>query len=332
LTEAGLGNHLYSFISGVTVALYTNSALIVNWTGIQSFIEEPMRGSFQTSKLVKNELSYLYHIEECYQFPYCTDNNFVPVKNLSLNWRFETDHKTRVTIKSIGAVFFDFGCDTRFFQTFLDYGLVSNKTLNEALKVLEADQVQTNERNRNVTYRVGFELGHSILKLFWKPKRALLNQIALYHNKFFKKNFIIGIQLRFFYLKWRDLDVFADCAKRIETALNTTKIVKWFVSADSEEVLLAVKQRYPDKVVHANGFIGHTDAYSYEAYRRAIIDIELLALSDEIIITGGSTFGFIAALKKLAYPWTVEGSVNSTSCMRYSLSSPSITPNNYDII
>ena len=55
-------------------------------------------------------------------------------------------------------------------------------------------------------------------------------------------------------------------------------------------------------------------------YEKAIIDVELLSRCDELIITGGSTFGFIAGMKSLKMPYYVNGFDNDMkSCRRNSL-------------
>ena len=41
-------------------------------------------------------------------------------------------------------------------------------------------------------------------------------------------------------------------------------------------------------------------------YYRTILDVELLSKVDELIVTGGSTFGFVAAMKAQKMPWVVD--------------------------
>jgi hypothetical protein len=213
----------------------------------------------------------------------------------------------------------------------LSYGLVSSETISKALPILNTSYIQTNDVNLNAAYRVGFELGHSILRLFWRPKRFIRDQVTLFYDKHFKGDFVIGIQLRFGYLNGSDVDVFIKCAQQIEIRAGGEKSFKWFVSADDETGLLALKKRFPDKVLHAEGEIIHTFFFA-SGYLKAVMDSELLALTDEMIITGGSTFGFVAAMKKLKYPWTVNGSVNAQRYERFSFGKPSPTPANYDTV
>ncbi len=55
---AGYGNHIYSLITGFTVAIYTNNAFIVNSTDIHDYIDEPLLHMFLTRK--KNEQKLLF--------------------------------------------------------------------------------------------------------------------------------------------------------------------------------------------------------------------------------------------------------------------------------
>jgi hypothetical protein len=142
------------------------------------------------------------------------------------------------------------------------------------------------------------------------------------HRKYFHQKFVIGMQFRFKYLIWSDVFVFFACALEIEQTMG--RKAQWFVSSDSEENSAKIRDLYPDRVFQANGSIGHVQLQD-EAYERALLDIELLSLCDEFIMTGGSTFGFMAAIKSDKYPLFVNGGLNATKCERFSLTNPSIT-------
>ena len=69
---------------------------------------------------------------------------------------------------------------------------------------------------------------------------------------------------------------------------------KWFISTDTEKLYAKLaKTNYWKKIIYVNeslGRIGHVENDS-SAYIRTILDIELLSKCNEIIMTGGSTFG-----------------------------------------
>ena len=113
--------------------------------------------------------------------------------------------------------------------------------------------------------------------------------------------------------------------------LNVDKKVKWFIASDNSENLGKIKKLWPDKVIHANGSISHVYS-NQKGYMRAFIDVELLALCDELIITGGSTFGFVSVLRNGRYPLFVNGKFNAKKCDRFSFANPSRNPNSYAVI
>ena len=75
----------------------------------------------------------------------------------------------------------------------------------------------------------------------------------------------------------------------------------------------------------ANGTITHI-IDNPNGYEKAIVDMELLSRCDEIIITGGSTFGFVAAMKSRKLPYFVNGKDSSMKgCLRHSLAYPGLS-------
>jgi hypothetical protein len=98
----------------------------------------------------------------------------------------------------IGPLFFDLCCEEAYYQLFLDYGLVRKETIKSARKVYEKTPIlKSNNDSLEKLYRVGFEVGHSILEIFWKPNMFLQKEVDFYYNNYFKSNFVIGIQLRY---------------------------------------------------------------------------------------------------------------------------------------
>jgi hypothetical protein len=273
------------------MALVTNSALIVNWTDINKYIQEPFHSSFVTNKTLQNELSYLYRSNETRYFPYSTRNSFSARKQLDSYWKYSPDNKSnRLVFNIIGPVFYDLACETSFYPVFRDYGLVSENTLQRATVVMNSTPIVTNNETLNTVYRVGFELAHNIIRLFWKPTSIVTDQVTTLYDQHFKNNFVIGMQFRYWYLNWNDTFLFFECASKVEQAAAKGKTVKWYISADDNNHVEAIKKLYPDKVVTASGRITHVDGDS-SGFARALVDIEMLARADEIIITAGSTFG-----------------------------------------
>jgi hypothetical protein len=197
----------------------------------------------------------------------------------------------RLVFNMIGAGFYDLGCDTQFYQIFRDYGLASKGTLKKAFAIMNSTQILTTSDTLNTVYRVGFEIAHNILRLFWKPTSLVTNQVDFIYEKYFKNNYVIGMQLRYEYLNWIDTFAFIRCARRIQGAAKTKMPVKWFISADNGFFIEQIRKYYPHKVIAATGIITHIDADT-NGFERALVDIELLARANEHIITAGSTFGY----------------------------------------
>ena len=125
---------------------------------------------------------------------------------------------------------------------------------------------------------------------------------------------------------------FINCALKIENDYlesnrgNKFKRFKWFVASDLETQVQQLSLAYPGKVITAKGKIAHVH-FEADAYKRAIIDIELLSKCDELVITGGSTFGWMAAMKTLKMPYYINGlSRQMRRCERASLSRPPLMP------
>ena len=127
-----------------------------------------------------------------------------------------------------------------------------------------------------------------------------------------------------------DVLKFIDCVKQIEKefllrnkSLNENSF-KWFITGDSQDNLNKILAMYPNKTFSTNEYhIGHVDE-DKKGYLRTILDIELLSLCNELVITGGSTYGWIAAMKMLKLPFYVNGKDSSMEkCLKHNFSHPS---------
>jgi hypothetical protein len=72
------------------------------------------------------------------------------------------------------------------------------------------------------------------------------------------------------------------------------------------------------------GLIGHiitadNTLHVADAYKRAVIDNELLSKCDELIMTAGSTYGMVAAIRSGRKPLFFSGMRRSRHCERLSL-------------
>ena len=176
----------------------------------------------------------------------------------------------------------------------------------------------------------------------WLPNQSLKKQIDFFLDEYFKNNFVIGLQLRYgdgnpnqIYLnKTEDTQKFINCALEIERENKnniTFKSFKWFIASDTPANLEIYLRNFTNKHFSTNGTLSHV-AYNSDGYARTIIDVELLSRCNELVITGGSTFGWISAMKMQKLPYFVNGFRSMDKCLRANLGDrlPK-TPTNYAV-
>lgn len=153
---------------------------------------------------------------------------------------------------------------------------------------------------------------------FWIPKKPILKQIASFRANHFNGHHVIGFQLRMEFLG-HNLEGFIKCAEKLE--LRMDKPIKWYISSDQASVVEQLRKKYPEKVIHAEGTIEHV-GYGREkeetGFARVVMDIELLARTDALIVTSGSSFGLVASMKSDRLNYHV--SRGSTDCQKMAMS------------
>ena len=104
------------------------------------------------------------------------------------------------------------------------------------------------------------------------------------------------------------------------------------MTSDNESILkrIVAENRALRHVVVANETMGHVAATA-AAYPRTIIDVELLTRCNQLVFTGGSTFGFVAAMKSQRAAYYVNGRSNMTECKLHELGKPSLTDTGYAV-
>jgi hypothetical protein len=68
------------------------------------------------------------------------------------------------------------------------------------------------------------------------------------------------------------------------------------------------------------------------SFEKSIVDNELLSKCDELLITGGSTYGFLAAMRMGRMPLFFNGERNSKQCARMSFTNIATTPKGYGVV
>ena len=290
-TQTGYANKLYSVITSLVVAVLTDSAFLVRWENIDSYIREPFYKSFHNFSNENNEFNIDYDSESV-----LTVNAKYPtikIKDIDNLTKTRIDDKfNRFVCKSIYLTFFEI-CSNPDYEKLYQYGLVSYETKNKAFEVTQNMGNYSDKDKKHYIFKVPYEVGGNLLNKVWVPKDFIMNKINYYVNNVFKDYFVIGIQIRNQFIDFnKDFKLFIECAQQIESNLITNKYkgIKWFISSDLESIADILREKYPNKIVTGDGVIGHISK-NKDSYQRAILDHELLSRCDELIITGGSTFG-----------------------------------------
>jgi hypothetical protein len=342
--NAGYANRIYSFLSSLLTAILTDSAILVAWNfgssdNIGKYIDTPFEQIFISNRKYK-KIQGLSHGEA--SFFLRSNQSWIVNKNMNFMVNSKINEScSRFFYDKIEPVFMELCCNRIYFKKLLYYNLVSNKTVNSAIQALSDSTKMDSSDKQHALFKVGYEVGGNLLNLIWMPKAHLKKTIDFYIEKEFKDNFVIGIQLRYHYLnKIMDVHKFIECALQIEqqylmlhSETNKTKNIRWFIASDSQQNLDEIFSYYPKKAFTANGTITHVNL-DPTGYEKAILDVELLSRCDEMIMTGGSSFGFIAGMKSLKMPYYVNGfDANMKSCRRNSLGFRDIskTPSNLTV-
>ena len=328
--EEGYANKLYSYISSQLIAILTDTNLFVVWKirgsnlTINNYIEPPLNNRFT---IINEQIKFNHDL--CYLAP---RQAWLLNKNTTLLTNTEIKKDCMIyTYPNISAYFMELCCNPVYYDKILKNNLASKKTVQLAKKAISNENMSETQKQEYL-FKVGFEVGGNVLNKFWKPKSYIRDKVEFYVKNEFKENFVIGIQLRYYYLnKLFDTMKFIDCALQIEeefnlkASLSKKKKFKWFISSDTQYFVDEIFSVYGNRSFTANGTISHI-IDNPNGYEKAIVDMELLSRCDEIIITGGSTFGFVAAMKSGKLPYFVNGrDSNMTSCLRHSLAYPGLS-------
>ncbi len=87
---------------------------------------------------------------------------------------------------------------------------------------------------------------------------------------------------------------------------------------------MAAKGRLVDKFREENHYklIAFNETQGMDQATLQLVENELLAKCDEKIVSGGSTFGYVAVFKSGRMPYVVNGKINMTQCVKANLTHP----------
>ena len=318
----GYGNRMYSVLTSFVIAILTDRALVINWPSIYPFVKEPFYKAFAHFDASTSQFSAAYKPGELFNLSW-SHNNWKIKKKLStlIATQVPVD-KRRILYFHIEAEFFSMCSNPMYFEKLFMYGLVERQTIEAASAILADNNADESAKVEKVL-RVGFEVGGNLLRNYWLYQDNVTSLVKHYYDTHFHGSYVIGMQIRTEFLTDTDfVQVFGDCALGIEEKLaDDAPNVKWFVTSDGQWAIDLIEKRFPNKLIHVNGSIGHIHSND-PAIPKTLLDNELLALCDEMIMTGASSYGWLAAMKAQRLPLFVRGSPNQTQCFRSTLNSP----------
>ena len=183
--QAGYGNRLYSVLSSFLIALLTNSSLVIKWKEIEPYVDLPIRvfdsNITRDVGLSKEEFEKrFYHAN--------------PAQSWSRTKNIEALMKTNVPetplrylYHEIGPYFMEICSNPIYFSKFIYYNLVNNETINLALEVI-SNKTSTHIDKQEKIFKVGFEVGGTLLNRFWRPIKSIMNDVKRFKEKYFPVN------------------------------------------------------------------------------------------------------------------------------------------------
>lgn len=325
-TTLGYGNRIYSMLSAFLVAILTDSVLLIDWPGIEANIQPPFELTFDRFNGQSTVLD-VGNVNDLHYLSTETINSWNPNKQL-IQYITIPEDVQRIFINTTNGYFFDLCLNRRYLPKLVNYGLVKNETVQRALNSLDQPNLLL-EQKLEFFLLAGFEYAGAILNRHWRLVSSLHEKILNFQQIHLVNKYVIGIQLRYMFVEHSDIELFFKCAEQAELtamrSLNKSEFA-WYVSTDEPWRLADLQKRYEGKMFMGEGPVGHI-AFSKEdeknVYERTLFDLEMLSQCDELVITGGSTYGFAAAMKSQRKPLYVESFQDMKQCQRLNLFRPS---------
>ena len=227
--NVGYGNKLYTLLSALTIAILSDSAMLAEWPQVDKYVEEPLDAFFTsfsgpTDLNTNHSPSTVYHPSARQPWSKRKDLRQLTKTFLPLDER-------RFRFDSYNAYFVELCSNPVYYSKLQHYGLVSKATVEGALTSLYDPRRSYAEDERvDSVLQIGFEVGGNLLNRLWVPKRILRDRIEHYWTSGLKGYYVIGIQIREYYLSALDRPLFVDCAHDIEKSVTTAMGNETFAS------------------------------------------------------------------------------------------------------
>jgi hypothetical protein len=323
-TKVGFSNMMYAFMTSLFIAITKKTTLFVEWPHIESFIMVPVENvHFNNYKLLSNYTKANRKLKSL-KVDFSPVNTWKSVKNASVINQSLPSNYDMYTVVIFHPWFFELATDPAHFDTLSRLNLVSKSLIKKA-NLLYKMKNKDNKVMVETLYALGFSFAHNVLNHVLVVKDPLRAYIDKYVRDNFENYYVIGMQMRQGFMdNVNDVRNFLNCTMRHHEHARfkfniPEKSIKWFLATDNEQLSGEIRARFPDRVLTVEGKVGHV-IYETVFYNRAIVDNELLSKCNELIITGGSTFGSVAVMRAGRMPLFFNPNANTTHCPRMTFS------------
>ena len=320
----GYANKMYCVLSTLLIGILSDRAVIMNlWTQLQPMIHEPLYKTYHVFN-ESNGLNLFYKESEVPIYELYRQNYRVEKDPDELAKTVVDNSTQRVQFFWATAAFFPLSANPIYYDKLYRCKLADKQTLDDARDKLTNAQNYSKSVRLESVLKVGFEVGHNLLKHFWATTHNTTQIVEDHYKRFFKGHYVIGLQIRSLFMSvdriFEELDVFTNCSEMIERTLGANKSVRWFLATDSSWMMRNLAERFPNKIILSK--MPQLQWTVEVGDQHVLVDNELLSRCDEMVVTGGSSFGFLAAIRSGKLPFYVNGRNNATECKRVQLHSP----------
>ncbi len=308
----GLGNRELVSVSGLALALASGRVALVDWYGVTS-----------------NDIS---DVSQVYQSPHGIELSFPSARALWPDWKGWRSERA-VIFDSTNQYVTKWGVDDVVCSQLDDakspLGTGSARVVRVITEQYVASLVRHNPNYKNDFDRwFGTSLYEQLSGFYLRPLPVITDRVREFREEKMQGKYVIGIQVRrardsgHFFL-WEDQHLFWDCARMMrDRAAETQPLpVVFFLATDSEQVAAeARKELGDDAVLTVAMATREPDTRGDEGWQNALVDNYVLSECDDMVVSGGSTFGYVAHGRADVIPMVVSGIHHR--CMRPVTSQP----------
>eukprot|EP00466_Bigelowiella_natans_P001743 jgi/Bigna1/140346/aug1.55_g15054 len=290
----GLGNRELVSISGLALALTTDRVALVDWYGVTS-----------------NDISDVHQV---YDSPHGLTLSYPKLRSLWPSWSGWKSEKMYI-FDSTNVYNQMWGAD-EMVCTDLKSELKNVKVLRVITEQYVTSLVTHNPKVRHIFEPLMPNLYQHLSSFFVRPLSVIADRVEEFYLSHMKENYVIGIQVRraqnsgHFFL-WEDQHLFWECALMMASRASRRqqRPVVFFIATDSEsvrsEAVQALGKVYQVLTVEMD--TRKPDTRGDEGWQNALVDNYVLSRCDDMLVSGGSTFGYVAHGRSDVIPMVVSG-------------------------